>query len=245
MYHARKRGSAREGRMLRLEAVRVLLVALAMLALLAAIREVGAQTPNPDKKLEVNLQGTPLRDAIRLLFLNSGLQYSVDPNVPNVPIDLKLREVGLQQALRLVIRQAASSVPGLTSSREGDVYVIRIRTQTPTVAASEDAGPPPEYTEGDAKMEWDRIPAQFIDIRAILIGLSGAGYVPTDAEVMMMSMGSSANGGMGGGMGGQNGFGNQSGFGNNQLGNNSGLGNQLGTGNLGNSLTGGNVGRRF
>ncbi len=212
-------------------------IMVALLAVTASLAPRPVHAQEADKKIQIDLQSTPLRDAIRLIFLNSGLQYSVDPNVPNVPIDLKLRDVSLQQALRLVIRQAASSVPGLTSSKEGDVFVIKIRQQTPTSlgGAPEDQGPPPEFTEGEEETEWDRIPAQFVDIRAILMGLSGMGYVPTDAEIMMMTSGMGGGmmgGGMGGGMmgggmmGGMGGMGG--GFGGGMMGGMGGMGGMMG-----------------
>lgn len=49
-----------------------------------------ARAADPDKRIQVDLVRTPLRDAVRLVFMNSGLQYSLDPKVPNVPIDLEL-----------------------------------------------------------------------------------------------------------------------------------------------------------
>ncbi len=102
-----------------------------------------------ERRINLNLQGTPLRLALARLFAGTGLQYSVDPNIPNLAIDLQLRDVTPQQALRLIIRQAASSVPGLTSSKEGDVYVIKTRQQSPTALGStpEAQGPPPEFVD--------------------------------------------------------------------------------------------------
>src|SRR5687768_12353383 len=59
-----------------------------------------APDPQAAKKVTVNFENTPLRTAIDLLFAGSGLQYSLDPNVQNVPVTLKVRDVSIQQALR-------------------------------------------------------------------------------------------------------------------------------------------------
>src|SRR5579862_1875396 len=97
-----------------------------------------------DKKVTLNLKDTPLRTAIDLLFAGSGLQYAVEPNVPNVPITLMIRDVTLQQALRLLVRLAAVQVPGLTSQRDGDIFIVRIRPQTtePTKTEETVTAPP-------------------------------------------------------------------------------------------------------
>lgn len=85
-------------------------------------REAGA-----DRKITLDLRDMPLRDAIALLFKGSGLQYAIDPNVPNVPITLNIRDISLPAALRLIVRQAAIEAPGLTVSKEGEVYLIQRR----------------------------------------------------------------------------------------------------------------------
>src|SRR5689334_7559484 len=83
---------------------------LATVGLLGSVSPVRAQ--DPDRKVTLNLKDTPLRSAIDALFQGTGLQYAVDPNVPNVPLTITLRDVGLQAALRILIRQAALAVPG-------------------------------------------------------------------------------------------------------------------------------------
>src|SRR5687768_2638928 len=98
-----------------------------LLAMCLTAAPVMAQAPDVEKKVTLNLKDVPLRNAIELLFAGSGLQFSIDPNVPNIPISLQIRDVSLQAALRLVIRQAATAAPGLTVNREGDIFVVRIR----------------------------------------------------------------------------------------------------------------------
>src|SRR5678809_546163 len=76
----------------------------------------------PDARVTLDLRETPLKDAVPLLFRGSGEQYTIASNVPNVPITLNIRDVSLPSALRLMVRQAASAVPGLVATREGGVY---------------------------------------------------------------------------------------------------------------------------
>ena len=80
-----------------------------------------------ERKITLDIRDMPLRDVIALLFKGSGLQYAIDPNVPNVPITLNIRDISVPAALRLIIRQAAVQVPGLTVGKEGDIYLIRLR----------------------------------------------------------------------------------------------------------------------
>lgn len=66
------------------------------------------------RRISLKLEQVPLRAAIDAVFAGTGYQYSIGPEVPNVPITIEVRDVGIQAALRLVIRQAARRVPGLT-----------------------------------------------------------------------------------------------------------------------------------
>src|SRR3954452_21388269 len=109
------------------------LTGAALLALTVALAPAPARAQGADveKKVTLNLRDTPVRDAINLLFTGSGYQFSIDPNVLNVPVNLNIRDVGLQQALRLIIKQAATVQQGLTFSRDGDIFVIKVRAATP------------------------------------------------------------------------------------------------------------------
>src|SRR5438093_759422 len=100
------------------------LLTAAMLAAAAAPGIVRAD--NEDRKVTLNLRDSPLRQAIELLFSGSGLQYSIAPNVPDVPINMNVRDINVQAALRLVVKQASIAAPGLTYSRDGDVFVVKV-----------------------------------------------------------------------------------------------------------------------
>lgn len=84
-----------------------------------------AEDPN-GRRVTIRLQGTPVRDAIRLAFQNTGLQYSIDPAVPNVPVELALRDITLGQAMRFIVQAAAPAAPGLTILYSQDVYVFKM-----------------------------------------------------------------------------------------------------------------------
>jgi hypothetical protein len=191
-----------------------------------------------DRKVTLALKDSPLRAAIDALFQGSGLQYAIDPNVPNVPVTINLRDVGFQAALRILVRQAAVAVPGLTSSREGDVYMIRIRPPAPPVQlATEDV--PPEYTDEESKPTWDRIVIQFNNVAVFVLAFGGQ-MLPTEADVLLGNQNGGQNGnGQSGGYGQQQGLGNN----NNLFGNSNSFGSSNSFGNSnpfnsGNSYTG-------
>lgn len=185
------------------------------------------QGTEPDRKVTVNLKDVPLRQAIDALFAGTGLQYAVDPNVLNVPVNLTIRDVGVQAALRLVIRQASTAQPGVTMSRDGEIYHIGLRRPAPAPVVTEDL--PPEYTAERTEFVWEKIPIQFNNVAVFVLAFSGQ-MLPSEADVLM--------GGQGGGQGGQLGQNGQNGM---QGGQNGGLGSGLGGG-LGNSGSGSGFG---
>jgi hypothetical protein len=183
--------------------------AVAGIALCAALMAppAHAQAPDPDKKVTVNLKDIPLRAAIDALFAGTGYQYSVNPDVQNVPVNLNIRDVGLQPALRLLIRQAATAQPGLTFSKDGEIFVIKVRRENPNpLPVAEEA--PPEYSDEDSEFTWEKIPIQFNNAAVFVFAFNGQ-MLPTEADVLMgggggmgMMGGGMMGGGMMGGMGG-------------------------------------------
>lgn len=91
----------------------------------------------PEPKISMQLRAVPLREAVRRVLESSGQQYSINPDVPDVPITLNLREISPQAAIRLMVRQAAATAPGLTFSKDGDILVVKIRRNTPGPTAQE------------------------------------------------------------------------------------------------------------
>jgi hypothetical protein len=226
------------------------LTAVFLAAALGSGSPARGQAPDPDKKVTLNLRDLPLRVAIDQLFAGTGMQYAVDPNVLNVPVNLTLRDVGLQAALRLLIRQAATVQPGLTFSKDGDIFQIRVRAAALAPAPIVD-DLPPEYTDEKTEFLWEKIPIQFNNVAVFVVAFGGQ-MLPTEAEVLMSGQngqggmgGQNGMNGMGGGTSGMNGMGGGLGTG---TGLGSGMGNGLSSG-LGNSfgsgLTNNTGSRRF
>jgi hypothetical protein len=217
---------------------RLAVVATLLLSAGLAPSSARAQVQNPppaagadlERKINLNLRDVPLRKAIELLFTGTGMQYAVEANVPDVPINLNVRDLNLQAALRLVIRLAASQVPGLTQARDGDVYVIRIRPPAPVAAVETDTAPPDEEEGGE--FTWEKIPVQFNNVAVFVIAFGGS-MLPTEADVVMSSMGGMGGGmggGMMGGMGGMGGgmMGGMGGMGGGMMGGMGGMGGGMG-----------------
>jgi hypothetical protein len=132
--------------------------------------------PREQKKVTVNFRDTPLRDAINIIFTGTGEQFSVDPNVPNVPVNLNLRDVRLEAALRMIIRQAAVAIPGLGLTRDKDLWVVHVGP-----VSTPDVGPAGPIT-AELPAAWDRIPLRFQDVTVMTMMLGGV-VVPTAADV--------------------------------------------------------------
>lgn len=84
-----------------------------------------AADPGPAVTLE--FREVPLRDAVNRLFAGSKFQFRIDADVPDVPVNLVLRDVQLDSVVRLIVRQASATKPGIQYSRVGNVYAFRYR----------------------------------------------------------------------------------------------------------------------
>ncbi|HEU4754284.1 MAG TPA: hypothetical protein VFU47_14335, partial [Armatimonadota bacterium] len=80
-----------------------------------------------DRRVTLDYRNIPLRDALALLFRDSGMDYTIAAEVQDVPISLNIKEVSFPAALRLIIRQAQAQIPGLTLNRRGNLYTVRLR----------------------------------------------------------------------------------------------------------------------
>lgn len=99
-----------------------------------------------ERTITLQLTAVPLREAIRRLFAITGEQFSINPDVPNVPVTLILSEVSSMAALRLILRAAALQAPGLTFSKDGDIAVVKVRHEkSGRTPALEEASP--EFAE--------------------------------------------------------------------------------------------------
>src|SRR5947207_7644780 len=92
--------------------LRTLLLA-SLLAILIPCRAGGAQpaAPPPERRMTLDLHGVPLRAALTQLFEGSGLNFAVDPGVPDVAITLSLRDVSVDGGLRQIVDSLAAQTP--------------------------------------------------------------------------------------------------------------------------------------
>lgn len=101
---------------------------LAVAAGVVASSPAGAQIAEraPERRVSLELNQVPLRNAVDRLAQETGARFTVAPNVPNVLVNVTLRDVNLDTALRLISRSAASKAPGVGFWPDGDAYVVRV-----------------------------------------------------------------------------------------------------------------------
>jgi hypothetical protein len=104
-----------------------------------------ATAPDPAKTivLRLDLKATPLRQALATLFESTGFQHAIAPDVPNPPITMKVHEMPFEQALRAMLRSANASGIPVTYTREGDIYLIRLRPPDPPAEPAVGSGSGP------------------------------------------------------------------------------------------------------
>lgn len=73
------------------------------------------------RKVQLKIKELTFRQALDVIFMGSGLQFSLHPSVPNVPVTLDLDGITIEQALAKLVETAQVAV-----TLEGDVYVVRV-----------------------------------------------------------------------------------------------------------------------
>jgi hypothetical protein len=84
-------------------------------------RAAGAAKPAV-KPISLHLERLPLRRAIAFLSHAAGESHRVEPDVPDMPITLSVRDGEFTQVLQSVAR-----IAGLLSERRGETYILRSR----------------------------------------------------------------------------------------------------------------------
>jgi hypothetical protein len=159
-------------------AICLFLLAVGLLAPDATAQEPRRFVNPSDRRVSLDVRETPFREALALLFHVSGVEYVVDPSLPDPPITLRLVEVPFRQALRTFVRVAAAQLPGLTYTGNG-ILVFRLRKAPPGSPPDE---VPPELGEPEVSvLEWFRIPVQYADVAELTRLLEGV-LVPSDRE---------------------------------------------------------------
>jgi hypothetical protein len=97
------------------------------------------EKPPAPRPVSVTLKDVGLRTAVETLFEAAGVRWRLDREVPNVPITLTLPALPLEDAVRVLVRVGAATVPGLAALKESDGYHV-----TRTGALVSDPVLPPE-----------------------------------------------------------------------------------------------------
>jgi type II secretory pathway component HofQ len=129
-----------------------LLIGCTCLAVWAPAARPEAAAP-PAAKVTLDLKDVPLRQALQKLFQDTKLQLSVNADVPDKPVVVKIRDVDFETALRIVTR-----VGDAEYRKQGDQYTVQKRTYVPNAPAG--SGP---FLEDDLSgklvtMDLDRVP---------------------------------------------------------------------------------------
>lgn len=150
----------------------------------------------------LHLRDTPLRAALQMLFEGSGLQHAVEPGVPNYPITLEIRDVPFNTALRTLLRLA----PGVTYSKDGEIYMVGLRRPAPELPANNAEPPLPAETAGQAgEGHWERIVLNYLHPAVLAYVMNGV-LIPTEEQILS-GLGGPGGGGAGGIYGGSGGLG--------------------------------------
>lgn len=85
----------------------------------------GADAPAPPPaKFTLDLKDVPLRQALKQLFQDTKLQVSVNADVPDRPVVVKIRDVDFETALRIVTRVGEAEF-----RKQGDQYTVLKRAR--------------------------------------------------------------------------------------------------------------------
>lgn len=95
----------------------LLFVSLPVLLVSAAFCQVESSTPRPAatvSRMTLDLNETPLRRALDLVLAGTGMSYTLEEGIPDVPVTVNLQDVPLRTAIKRIVANAASQVSGLT-----------------------------------------------------------------------------------------------------------------------------------
>jgi type II secretory pathway component GspD/PulD (secretin) len=151
----------------------------------------------------LELQDADVRDALKALFKDVNVGYTIDPEVVGT-VTCSLKQVKFEAALQFILKQVKA-----TYRVEGGVYQIILQEQ-PTTGTNTDQTTPLPTTENTRK----RIRIRHADPMLIFRLLAGRSQSVARAYPEMSSLINSAgSGGGSGGSGGRGGSGGGSGFG--------------------------------
>jgi hypothetical protein len=151
---------------------------LGMLLMVLLAGACAAQRPHRDVGWKVALDATetPLRQALDDLFRQTDVQFAVEPDAADLPVTVRFRNVTLGSGARLVIAAGQEKEPRLTATRDGDVFIFRLRGTMP-------GSPPPRFV--DTKAAWARevdLDLQRVPLREAVKQVIAQGEVRCSAE---------------------------------------------------------------
>lgn len=77
------------------------------------------------RRVSLDLQRTPLREAFRQVFQNSGFALQVEPDVPDVKITLRLDQIPVSEAVQRLRQECVREIPDLVISTRDDVINLK------------------------------------------------------------------------------------------------------------------------
>lgn len=104
--------------------MRTLILALGLLALLqpCGTRAQGGEAAVA--RTSIDCEDVTLRTALRTLLRNAGLKYQIAGDVPDVRVTLKLEQVPVEDAVKVLIRQASFQVPDLEVKQTSGTFRV-------------------------------------------------------------------------------------------------------------------------
>ncbi|MGC8863863.1 MAG: STN domain-containing protein, partial [Armatimonadota bacterium] len=110
-----------------------------------------AAMQEPSKRINLDARDMPLSQVIDTLFKDTGLSYTIDPDIGQLGVTAVLKNVNFETALRNIARAA-----GVVYRIDGDTYVFA-SAQPRTSPGPPPGGPPPS----DGILE--KIPLEFVE----------------------------------------------------------------------------------
>jgi hypothetical protein len=202
---------------------KILFVMLFGLFLLGVPKAGYSQQDNIIPKITMELNDSPVRTSLEMLFKQANIQnYVIDNSVAGF-VSMKITDQPFEIALKLIMRGATEP---LTYTKENGVYIVKVRIITPAPS-----NPVPDITINppSSNVIWERIPLTYIDpfdLQSVLGPILNISQFSRFTGGMGGMMGGMGNGGFGGGFGSAGGLGGGSmgGFGGAGMGNGNGMG---------------------
>ncbi len=119
------------------------------------------QNTGSDKNISINLQDTPVRTAVDMIYREAGLNYAFEGSIGGT-VNVSLTDVPFDQALQVILRSA-----GLTMRRENNTYMIGPKKDVETVAQTSQDLVSADDTEITRDTSLEKITINYADVMEI------------------------------------------------------------------------------